>query len=288
MTKLEIIQGAKRDWPLQCWNQGAQTVPTDWAAGDTLSATLYPGQAQTPIFDVAVAWYTASGTQTGYGQAQVQATITAAQSQLLEAAGEYTLIVWRVPAAGGDPAAIWRGTVVALPAAGTATDAITTYSQYSDSLMYARWITTVFDPEVHQEGFYSERLQARQWMDWALLNNYRGASVGNFEFASTLAFAFGGGVGWRRGIGPSPSMVTWLSEDLLILRPQIVEACAYKTISIIGLNQIGINNQLAQYGAYFRDMSERVLTATTGEIDLNDDGIGEIFISLGSTNTLFT
>ena len=287
MTSLSIVQGACADWPLQCWQRGAITAPV-FAAGDTLAAYVYPGQSQARLFAPAVIWYTASNTQTGYGQGQVLVSVTAAQSATLEAAGEYTLLVWWTAADASKTAPVWRGTIDVEPAAGTSTRLVTPYCELSDLLQYAPWIRTLQGTDTDQESFYSQRLQAREWIDWCVLNNYRGASVGNFEFASTLAFAFGGGVGWRRGVGPSPSMVTWLASDYLIVRPQIVEASAYKAISQIGLAQVGLNNQQASFGAYYRDMAERVLTATTAELDLNDDGIGEIFVSLGSTNTLMT
>jgi hypothetical protein len=282
-----LVQGAYADWPLQTWNRGSQTAPA-FGASDTIAAYVYPGQSQAQLFAPAVSWYTAGDTQTGYGQGQVMVSMTAAQSATLEAGGRYTLIVWWTGFGTSKTAPVWRGEIAVEPAAGTSTQLVAPYCQLSDLLQYAPWIRTLQDQDSDQESFYSQRLQARQWLDWAIENCYRGASVGNFEYASTLAFAFGGGVGWRRGVGPSPSMVTWLEEDLLIVRPQIVEASAYKAISQIGLAQIGLNNQQAAFGAYYRDMAERVLVATTAEIDLNSDGVGEIFVSLGSTNTLFT
>lgn len=287
MTNLSIVQGSAADYPLQCWNRGAQSAPA-FAAGDTVSAYVYPGGALAPAFAAAASWYTAGNTQNGYQRGQVLVSIAPDQSMSLEANGSYVLQVWWTSADASKTACVWRGGLSVEPASGTGARTIATYCELDDALRYAAWVRLVANSDTQQEGFYSERLQARRWLDWAILNAYRGASVGNFEYHSTMAFSFGGGVGWRRGVGPSPSMVQWLQRDMLILRPQIVEACAYRTIAIIGLGQIGVNNQYASYGAYFRDMSERVLCATTAEIDLNNDGVGEILVSLGSTNTLFT
>lgn len=259
-----------------------------FASGDTLAAYVYPGQEEASLFSPAAAWYTAGNTQTGYGQGQVLVSITAAQSATLEANGLYTLAVRWTQSGGGKSETVWRGGLSIDPAAGSGAQTIVPYCALADMLQYAPWLRQTQDFKVDQESFYAQRLQARKWMDWAIINCYRGASVGNFEQLSTLAFAFGGGVGWRRGTGPSPSMVTWLSEDLLIVRPQIVEACAYKAISQVGLAQIGISPQQAAFGAYYRDLAERVMCATTAELDLNDDGVGEIFVNLASTNTLMT
>lgn len=287
MTQLKITIGAHRDWPLQCWNEGAAT-PATFAATDGLSAYVYRGQDQAALFAPQVAWYTAGGTQTGYGQGQVQATIASAQSAALEGDGEYALAVWRTPSGSTETDCVWSGRLLALPAAGSAGQTLACYNTYADMLRYGPWVKQAQDADSDQEGFYSQRLEAREWFDGSVINNYRGASIGNFDTTSTLAFAFGGGVGWRRGVGPSPSMVQWLGQDLLIVRPQVVRACAYKALSIVGLAQAGTNNRLAGFGAYCRDMADRELTAITAEVDLNSDGVGEIFIALGSTNTLLT
>ena len=232
-VQLTIVQGSAADWPLQAQNRGGSSTPT-FGSSDTLTATVWVGVDQTALFQPAVAWYTANGTQTGYGQGQVLVSPTAAQSATLEQNGTYSLEVWWTQAGvGGKTACIVRATVTVLPAPGTATPAVTAYCQLSDMLQRAPWVALVQRADTDTEGFYPQRLLARNWMDWVIINNYRGASVGLFEEHSTLAFAFGGGVGWRRSLGPSPALLTYLASNMLIVRPQIVTACAYKAVAEI-------------------------------------------------------
>jgi hypothetical protein len=287
MTELEITIGFGRDYRLQCWQDGATTPPAGWQAGDALFAYVYPGQDLAATFNPAVAWYTAGGTQTGYDQAQVLLSILATESSLLTPGATYTVLISRLPAGSTDPKAIWRGTLKAVGAPGTAAPTVKTYCTYQDMLDNCGWVEMLMEEDDDTAGFLVQRLKAREWMDWCILNNYRGAYVGNFETHSTLAFAFGY-AGWRRSLGPSPSLIDYLAQDKLILRPQIVEACSYYASALIGLKQVGTSNQYSGYGAYARDMAERVAIGTTAEIDLTGNGIGSLFINLSSTNSLFT
>ena len=206
---------------------------------------------QTAVFQPTVGWYTANSTQTGYTQGQVLVSPTAAQSATLEQNGTYSLEVWWTQSGTGRTACIVRSTVNVLTAPGTATEAVTTYCQLSDMLQRRPWVALVQRSDTDTEGFYPQRLIARNWMDWVIINNYRGASVGLFEEHSTLAFAFGGGVGWRRSLGPSPSLLAYLAANDLIVRPQIVTACSYKAIAEIARAQTGIANQWAAQAPYY-------------------------------------
>ncbi len=285
-AQLQVVVGADRNWPVQCWLDGG-TTPASFGASDTLTAYVYRGGDQAQLFALATAPYADNG-GTGYAGGQVQLSVSSTNSATLEADGLYAVQVWWTPSGTSKNYCVWRGTLLCLPSAGSATQPTLTYCAYSDMLRFGPWVEQLQDSASAQEGFYDQRLLAREWFDWAVINNYRGASVGNFDTTSTLAFAFGGGVGWRRGTGPSPSMVTWLAADQLIVRPQVTMACAYKALAIVGLAQVGTHNRLASFGAYCRDMADRLLTGITAEVDLNNDGIGEIFINLSSTNTLFT
>jgi hypothetical protein len=283
---LEIVVGSHADFPLQCWNRGGQTQAT-FGASDVMTASVYRGQDEAALFAPTVAWYTADG-GTGYGTGRVTATILTAQAATLEPGGEYTLEVWCTPAGqSAESFCAWRGPLRVLAAPGTATQAVTPYCALKDVLRYAPWVRLVQGFDTDREGFYDQRLEARQWLDQAILNNYRGAFVGLFETHSTAAFAFGY-AGWRRSLGPSPSLQTYLDSNYLLVKPYVVRACAHHAAGLIGLAQIGVNNQQAALGAYHRDEAERLIAGITAEVDLNADGIGELFINLGSTNTLFT
>jgi hypothetical protein len=291
-NQLAIVQGTGKDYPLQAWNDGALTSPADWQAGDMLSAYVYPGQSQAAIFAVTPAWLTTnltSGlTQNGYGQAQFVVTVTGMQSSLLTPDADYTLLVLRTPSGDTDPKAIWRGQIRVRPAAGGGTEPILTYCTYKDMLDIADWVSYVTAPDSDTADWYTQRKKAREWMDWVILNNYRGAFTGMYEDHSLLAFEFGYGVGNRRSLGPSPSLITYLQQNKLIVRPQIVYACAHYTLAQIGIKQMSVSNQYAANGAYHRDMASRELVGITAEIDTSGGGIANIFVNLSSTNTLFT
>lgn len=277
--QLEVVQGSVADWALAAHNRDGS--PAVFAVGDTLAAQLYRGQDQAALASFAASWTGGTGYLTGH----LTISPTALQTAALEANGDYTLQVWWTSADLARTACILRRQVLVLPGPGIAVRTITTYCTLQD-LWYAPWVKLCQGMDTDQEGFYLQRLEARRWLDWIILNNYRGGGSGQFEGHSDLAFAFAGG--GRRSVGPSLSLLTWLAEDKLILRPQIVEVTAYKAISLVGLAQIGLNNQLASYGAYFRDMAERIVTSITAEIDLNGSGVASVSIPLGSTNTLFT
>lgn len=287
MIQLEIVQGSDRDYPLQAQNEGSQSAPI-FSSGDSLEGFVWPGGDQADLFNPTVTWYTAGGTQTGYDQGQVVLTIPAAQSATLTPNATYSLEIWWTKSDATRTACIVRGTLLCLPAPGTGASTVTPYCTLEDCLQRASWIRMIQSADTDQAEFYRQRLQARNWMDWAIVNSYRGASVGLFEQHSTLAFVFGGGVGWRRSLGPSPSLLTYLSQNMLIVRPQIVTATAYKAIAEIARGQVGVQNQWAAQAPYFDAMAEREIVGTTAEVDLNGDGIGELFINLGSCNPLMT
>lgn len=373
MTPLAITQGSGDTYPLQCWNRGAQSSPADWAAGDTLTACVYRGQSQASLFAPTAAWYTAGNTQTGYGQAQVQVTITAAQSATLEANGEYTLLVWRTPAAGGDPENVGRASLRVRPAAGTATQGIT-YCTLADLFKYAPWLRLIQDFDTDQEGYYTQRYEARQWLDWLIVRSWRGTSAayfgdagrsaqfwlgswvrrtplpsywlinqlaggfflnsgititaagnytstptvtapsppagaGNVAATLTATLNGSGGIGSiyvnTQGQGYVPGQTYTLtitggggsgggaataaaSTGVLMLRPQIVRVAAKKAASLIGLAQLGSNNQQAAWGASLQDEAVAEALTVVAELDLNGDGIPDLPIPVNPTNTMFT
>lgn len=279
LTPLAI--GTSRDYTIQVPRPDGtyyDSSNSPFDGTETLAATVAIGVDFPPLLNPAIIWVDAT---TATFKVSFQDLDTTGLSP-----GEYILNATAHKSARTANLGTWY-----LPArriTGTETQATKTYCGYEDMLEYAGWVADVQEHPSDHGGFYKQRLKAREWFDWAALNCYRGAGVGNFESASLLAFAWGGGVGARRGIGPSPSLVQWLADDKLIVRPQVVEACAYKAISLVGLAQIGRANQQAALGAYFRDMADRTMTAITAEVDLNGDGIGEILVSLASTNTLMT
>jgi hypothetical protein len=283
MTELKWYIGTQLVQTLQIVNNDSSIpVSGQYLPTDVLTAYIFGGQTQTPLFTLTGAACAWSDVNTG----KFRITGSAAQGQLLELNGEYQLAVWLVRGTS-DPTPVWRGLIRVVPSPGTSSQQIMPYCKLSDMLKWGPWIGVIQGTDYDTEGFYDQRLEARYWMDWTILNCYRGAYVGLFEYHSVTAFAFGY-AGWRRSLGPSPSLITYLRDNFLILRPQIIECCSYYALGVLGCSQIGINDAIFARGEWFRDMAQRKLIETTAEVDLNGDGIGELFINLGSTNTLYT
>lgn len=287
MDQVTITKGSAFTVPIQIRNRGGAET-TGFNPSDSFSAYIYRGQDQPALFAPSVSWLTTNITtrlsQNGYDQGQLLITGNATDSATLEASGNYLMLIWWDQLT----TEVARVEIAVLPEAGTSTQTIVPYCTYQDVLDIAGWVQLVQNSQVDQEGFYSQRLKARTWMDWAIINNYRGASVGTLEMHSVLAFNFGGGYGRRRSVGPSPSLIQYLAQDKLIVRPQIVQACAHYTAGVIGMSQIGVNNVYAQYGLYHREMALREAISITAEVDLTNTGVGSIFVPLSSTNTINT
>lgn len=275
MLQTYVVKGEGDVWPIQIRDKQQQPLTGAFDGTEAITCVAWSGEDQTVAFTLPVVWDNAP---LGTIKVQVPGPISAAQD-----VGLYQCLV----KLADDSEALARFTLDIRHAPGTGVETITPYCSYQDLEEYAPWVRLV-QTEEDLAGFLDKRVQAREWFDWLVLNNYRGASVGLFENHSTLAFVFGGGVGWRRSLGPSPSLITYLQQNKLIVRPQVIRCCAYKAISYIGLSQIGLNNQFAVYGAYYRDQVDREATGITAEIDLTGTGIGSLFINLSSTNTLMT
>lgn len=90
------------------------------------------------------------------------------------------------------------------------------------------------------------------------------------------------------GDGTGATATCSISSNVLMLRPAIVEVCALKAASIVGLGQMGRMNTVAVFGALWRDMASSKATSIVAELDLNGDGQADLAIPLITTNTLST
>jgi len=287
MFKDTLTWGSSGDWVLQIINRdGSKPTAGQFLSTDTITSAWWQGQNYAALFAPTVSWFSADN-------GQVNFNVSNSQCATLEQSGEYLFNV--TVARDGVSSVVFEGAITILPAPGTGpsttsywgTTTVVPYCKYADVLAVAPWVARVQSTDFDQEGFLTQRLQTRQWYDQVLLNNYRGAFVGLFETHSTMAFAFGY-AGWRRSLGPSPSLITYLANNYLLVKPYVVNANAHWAASLIGLNQIGRDNSLVSYGAFHRDQAERFAIASTAEVDLNNDGVGELFINVGTTNTLFS
>jgi hypothetical protein len=357
MLQIEAIQGSAANWVLTAVNRDG-TTPTGFLATDTLSASLWSGQNEAPLFTPAVSW-------NSFATGAVNLSVTNAQMAGLDQAGTYHLQVSATR--GGSTVVIIDCLLRVLPAPGSASQVITPYNTFADMLEHAPWITMIQDVDADQEAFYSQRLEAKQWLDWLIVKSWRGTSAAYFGDPGMGAQYWMGG--WARrspmpsqwlinqlaggiviqgsltvtaagsgytfanvtfsGGGPNATQATAqaivsggqvisiqlitagygysstptititgngtgatatcsISANVLILRPQIKRVCALKAASIVGLGQIGRMNNVAVFGALWRDMAASESHSIVAELDLNGDGVADLPIPLGVTNTLFT
>jgi hypothetical protein len=281
LIELQIYRGMSATWPLQCVERITGDPLGNLMGTDIPAAEVWTGQDQAVLFAPSTEWLAGNGWQLG----QVLISITPAQSALLEANGIYLLVV--TVTRGTNTYPIWEGRLKCEPTPGTAINTIQPYCTYQDVLDRGAWVEGVQSMKTDQEGFYPQRLKARNWIDWAVLNHYRGQFMGQYGMHSVIGMSFGW-VGYKRQIGPSPSMIQYLADNKLIVRPQVVEACAHKALAEVGLSQLGLNPGFFSLGRYHEDRASALMRGITAEIDTNGDGIGDIFIDLSTASTLYT
>ena len=206
-AQLKVAIGADRDWPVQCWLDGA-IAPASFGPSDTVTAYVYRGQSQAQLFALTAAPYTA-GAGLGYPGGQVQLTIAAANSATLDADGTYDVLVWWQPSGSGLNRCVWRGQLLAEAAAGTATQVVTPYCTYAEMLKYAPWVALINDSSADQEGFYVQRLEARNWLNDLIVRSWRGTSAAYFGDAARSAQFWLGS--WVRR---TPLRSYWLMNQL--------------------------------------------------------------------------
>jgi hypothetical protein len=255
MTPLEVVQGARKNYALQCNNpDGTTPQPGDLLAGDVLTGSVWAGQNQAAIFAPSVVWYTARSTQTGYDEGQVLVTVTAAQSALLDAAGVYQVQVFDAQS-GGDPACIWWGTLTCLPSAGTATQTLTTYTADSDLTFYAPWLESILENSTDQEGFYPQRLRARKWLDRIICSRARAMQyIWNISTPLTP---------WGPVEAPNYIIQGYLDASYLIVRDNLVELLAHKAIAYVCEKQLSMEEPdpwPARMQRFHRSANNRLLT----------------------------
>lgn len=90
-----ITPGYDADIPLQCWDR--LNNPAIYQAADVLTVEFRAPGATAPIpsTGITIDWNTKNGTQTGYDQGQVFASIPAAFSVVVQPSIQYRLNVFR-------------------------------------------------------------------------------------------------------------------------------------------------------------------------------------------------
>jgi hypothetical protein len=92
-----LTVGTAIDLPIQCRLIGG-IIPGIMGASDSVTINVVPSRQTVALFSPTFSWYTAGGSQTGYDQAQVLASISNAQASLLMPSALYDIAVWWTPA----------------------------------------------------------------------------------------------------------------------------------------------------------------------------------------------
>jgi hypothetical protein len=278
----ELTQGTAIDLPIQLLNRDGTPAANVFLTTDTLAASVWQGSNETPLVQPAVAWGS-SGAAAG----QIVISLQNADSASL-AIGQYYLQAFATRA-GTPPrttALLPRGsTLEILPAPGTSFVARPTYISIVDVRKIAPWIEDLQAPQSNT-GFDDQLADARDWLDELVLRNYRG---GNVSLLGYHGFALDA---WYTGGGRRTSLTNrWLKQALaanqLLVTPRVKLICAYYALSRICESFITKSGQYVALAARFRYEAEALLASTTVELDINNDGFGEVPVNFTSTNTLW-
>jgi hypothetical protein len=205
MTELSLVQGSAAYFILAAVDRDGST-PSQLLSSDTLTAVVWAGQNQAALFSPTATWANVAA-------AQVAVAFTGSQTTALDYAGTYHMQV-----------SVTRGTTTIviidcllqiLPSPGTGTDLVKPYCVLADLLQHAPWLTMLQDETSDQESYYSQRLEAKQWLDWLIVRSWRGTSAANFGDPGRAAQYWGGS--WsRRSALPSQWLINQLSGGIVI------------------------------------------------------------------------
>lgn len=288
---IECTQGRSIDTALQAKNRDG-SIPTtgDFLVSDTLAATVSIGDGYPSLFAPTVSWTDADAdVDTGVFVLSTNDADTANVDP-----GDYLLIVTN--SRGGRTAVIARAGFRVLGSIGTAV-APKTYCSYADLEDELAWIGEIKDLEADLTGFLKQRGRARQWMDGLILAAQPSRGIGLISRQNywTWDFGNGGGGGSYGGnaLAADPVLKGYLDSDSLILTTgygqKIVDACTYWTLAKI-LGRTGyqrVNTSMTGLAGHYRSKANFEACNAVAEIDTNADGVVDIAIPLGITNTRY-
>jgi len=250
---------------------GFDTAVTVFTSGDTLAASVWPGDDRAQTFAPTMAWVSApAGTAT--------LTIAAASTTSL-AAGQYRLLA--SVTVSGVKCQLHDGTLTLTPVAGSGT-AGTYYATFDDMV---REFSTVGDlaSKSDQAGFVEQRAEAREWFDKIILRHYHGQQS---SISQTRFDVYGYNL-QRSGL-LDPTLKQYLTDDKLIVTKAVRRANACYAVSRVLQAQVSANgeSQYAKLAGRFLAIAETIAANTTVEIDTDANGEGDIPIDLGVIDVL--
>lgn len=233
------------------------------APGPALSARVWPGGARALSFLSAASWVDpTAGT--------VLLTILPSQTASLPAGRYRAELLVTDPVLGPTVAAEWS---IDLVTAAAAEPEPPSYNGLDDMTGLARgWLREAQD-DGDEAGFARERGRARAWLEERI--------------AAGLALAWDPfGRHYRRLPVSADYIRHLLREDLLIVRPWVVEAAATKAVALVCLGELGGDNddRWLKRAAVFHNRADDLALAATAEIATVAGGPPTIAVHLGNAS----
>lgn len=280
---LEIAQNIDADWEIDLDDLFGADV-TGFTDTDTLSADVWPGGGAPSAFAPTVTWIDSS---TG----RIRLTVAASQTMTL-GVGVYAMQVWvtanGVRRMGFDGAlSISRGRGAETVAAGRA------YTTFDRMKTYASFLQLLHDPENDQAGYQLQIEEASRWLEGLAMRHYRPSQSSTAPLDYSLDHMFLG-IGYRRSLLPAKELIGWLAAGGLMttyggVDLGVMEVVAKYAVGLVCQSKIGIagGGQWASLAADYLNAAEEKAKALTLCIDTDMDGVPNVWIDLGSTDTIY-
>lgn len=267
------VAGDDASWTQSLFLSDGITPFTGYVGTETFTCQLWPGGGEAAITPgLSATWLSApAGTYVLTAPAATTANL---------APGIYRVLVEITSATATRPGFVGRLEVISRP--GT-TVAPPTYGSLRDILDRTPWIARLADPE-DTTGFGRERGLARQRLDDCILRHYRSDSLSFNAYPVSLA------LGGRRRTGQTnPYLLGLLAANKLMLTPHVLDVCRLYATGYILEAQVkpDAGNGYAAMAASFIAQAEDRMSTLTAELDINGDGISDITIDLGGSDTLW-
>lgn len=285
MNRFVINQGVDADWVATLTADG-RTPATGFTSADVPAVEVWPGGSRAPLSPcpLVVSWVSAP-------EAQVKVTVIASRTASL-AAGTYA---GRLTVSSGGrtlPGGVFQFVVSQSSGSATA-DPVYGPDDDSDLVRYCSNIRRLIRDE-DQTGYRAKRALARQELDALILQRYRPLANGLDYFGA----GFGDGIGlpgygfgweWTRETPPNAVMKTALDNNGLVVTPTTRKIVASYALWAILSDQIesAPNPAFERMAARYLAQYDYTVRTYRPEIDINGDGIADVFIDF-STFTMHT
>lgn len=283
LPEFESAIGTARDLSLTAYDPDTGAVwSSRWAAGDTLAASAWAGDANAASWTPTAAWVDATaGTFTVKWDG-------AATSSL--AVGRYRLQVRVTDVSDSNRVHVLYEAWIKLTESPGAVAALATYVTYDEVLKWVPgWISDLQERD-DQAGFAEQRNLARKWTDNVIQRHYRRDSfLPRQDTLDDLWYGYGLRFGEH-----DTTLQGHLDDDRLVLTTpagqEIKRANAYYVAHLLAEGQIGTQGETdwARLSSRYKRMAEATITQVTAGIDTTTvaDGVEDMYIDLSVVDRL--